>query len=243
MDFMRYDLEDRLDYSDEYAEFCWFAREYPRVYRHHIDNVEFRLEQLHRLYSHFHAAFQKQLASVSTETFELSVGERRAKQIYWEFEALLNAVSAALDVLTRVIGLHYKQQMPPSFNGLAKDKVAGPPAALLRSERDRWVRKFKDYRDCFVHYTCVDTLLAVVCREYKKGFEVRCKLPNNPNERDILGFKYDRRSEVLKYAIATYKNLMSLDKKAAQLVRRAYLDGSYPARSSHLFFIGRRVRD
>ena len=36
--------------DDQYAEFAWFAREYPRVYRYHLDNVQFRLTHIYAKY-------------------------------------------------------------------------------------------------------------------------------------------------------------------------------------------------
>ena len=38
-----------LDSQDELAEFCWFAREYPRCYRFHFEGAEFRLRSIYAL--------------------------------------------------------------------------------------------------------------------------------------------------------------------------------------------------
>jgi hypothetical protein len=40
----------KLDDDDRYSEFSWFAREYPRVYRHHLDHVKHRLLLIHESY-------------------------------------------------------------------------------------------------------------------------------------------------------------------------------------------------
>jgi hypothetical protein len=39
-DKVRRDLED----LEDFAEFCWFAREYPRCYRFHFNGAKFRLK-------------------------------------------------------------------------------------------------------------------------------------------------------------------------------------------------------
>jgi hypothetical protein len=44
-----------LDDRDEFAEFCWFAREYPRCYRFHFNGAEFRLTSIHTVMSALHA--------------------------------------------------------------------------------------------------------------------------------------------------------------------------------------------
>jgi len=100
----------------------------------------------------------------------------------------------------------------------------------------------KDYRDCFVHYTSVDTLFLFSCNHYNDGFEVRCKLPVNPNVRDILGFHFSRRVEVLKYAINVYRQLKALDKRIAKQISTDYKIGEFPKRKDNLFFLGSRRR-
>mgnify|MGYP006912952131 CR=1 FL=1 len=75
---------------------------------------------------------------------------------------------------------------------------------------------------------------------YSNGWEVRAKLPTNPNSRDILKFKYSRRTELLKYAITTHKHMMALDRRIADEIWRLYKTGEYPKRTSNLFNIGIR---
>ena len=44
LDRIRFDLDQSS--SDEHAEFTWFAREYPRCYRYHLDCADFRLRTI-----------------------------------------------------------------------------------------------------------------------------------------------------------------------------------------------------
>lgn len=46
-DKIRRELSEK---DSKYAEFCWFAREFPRFYRYHINNIVHRLEQIDKLY-------------------------------------------------------------------------------------------------------------------------------------------------------------------------------------------------
>ena len=57
-----------------------------------------------------------------------------------------------------------------------------------------------------------------------------------------MGFRYSRRVELLKNSIATYRNMMTLDKKVAEDIRRSYRAGNYPLRIKNLFFLGARER-
>jgi hypothetical protein len=104
----------------------------------------------------------------------------------------------------------------------------------------KWVQRLKDYRDCFVHYTPVDTVLQMMMVLRPDGWELRCKLPTNPNSREILRFRYSRRTELLRYSLDIWRKLMRLDRRIAAEIVRAYKEGEYPARTEHLFFIGAR---
>jgi hypothetical protein len=75
------------------------------------------------------------------------------------------------------------------------------------------------------------------------GWEFRCKLPTNPNSREILRFHYSRRTELLRYALCVWRNLTQLDRRIAAEIDRAYKAGEYPARTEYLFFIGARGED
>jgi hypothetical protein len=113
---------------------------------------------------------------------------------------------------------------------------------LLRQAKLKGVSRVKDYRDCFIHYTPVDNDPVVPFWRSPKGWEIRCKLPTNPNVRDMLGFRYSRRVELLRYSITTYRDMMTLDKKVAEEIRRSHRAGNYPMRIKNLFFLGTRER-
>jgi len=80
------------------------------------------------------------------------------------------------------------------------------------------VNRLKDYRNCFTHYTPVDTMLVVTLRRYADGWEFRAKLPVNPNVREILGFRFSRRLELLRYALSVYRNVVAFDQAVAQTI-------------------------
>jgi len=229
-----------LNSDDKYDEFCYFARMYPRVYRYHLNHAQFRLKQIHKRFEQAHRYFAKKLEKVPDNRFEMSVGDQHSYEVSWDFESYLSAINSALDILARIIGTGYKEQTPPFFNKIcAKSNLSGYVDILCDAKR-LWVSRFKDYRDCFVHFTPVDTLTLLVCRRYSNGWEVRCKLPINPNIRDILGFRFSRRVELLKYSLTVYHHMQALDKKVAKAIKCAYAKGDYPKRINHLFFIGAR---
>ena len=230
-----------LDSNESMAEFCWFAREYPRVYRHHFGHAEHRLRSIYERYQTAHEYFSRELLKADPNCFSMATSNLETLVTYWDFEAFLNAIGAALDVLARLVGTAFKEQTPPSFSKLCKKHNLDGCIAILRAAQDRWVSRMKDYRDCFVHYTCVDTMLTFECNEYSSGFEVRCRLPNNPNVRDIMGFKFARRLDVLRYACSTYKNLLALDRAIASQIFKDYQSGTFPKRTSNLFFLGTRM--
>jgi hypothetical protein len=236
LDVIRFELDD----NDAFGEFTWFAREYPRVYRYHFDHAESRLKDIHHRYQAAHRHFATELSKASPTCFGMSVGNAETLKVYWDFEAFLNTVSTSLDVLARIVGTAYNEQTPPSFYKFCKKAHLHGCAKILRRAQTRWVSRMKDYRDCFVHYTCVDTILHFSCNQYTDGFELRCRLPTNPNVRDILGFRFSRRVDVLRYAISIYRNMLALDRAVASQIQRDYDAGQYPKRTTHLFFIGAR---
>jgi hypothetical protein len=120
-DRIRSQLEDldRKDDSDKYDEFSWFAREYPRCYRHHLDCAEHRLRSVHSLFCEIHAELARKILGNPT-LFAVGITDRRVQRIYWDFESFLSEINIALDLLARVAGTAYPQQMPISFNRFCK---------------------------------------------------------------------------------------------------------------------------
>ena len=112
----------------------------------------------------------------------------------------------------------------------------------LKRAKGIWVNKLKDYRDCFTHYAPVDTILGISVELYSQTWEVRAKIPTNPNAREIMNFKYSRRVELLKYSISVYKHMMALDKAIARSLYISYKNNTYPKRIHNLFSTGVRER-
>lgn len=224
---------------EEYSEFCWFIREYPRCYRYHLQCASYRLESIYNIYIKAHKYFLSEISQATENCFGFSRSDKETAIIYWEFDALLSSINTALDILARIVGTAYKEQTPPNFNKLCKKDFEGP-INILKKAQKVWVKKMKDYRDCFIHYTPVDTMLGINADLYNDGWEVRAKLPVNPNVREILGFRYKRSVELLKYAISTYKHMLALDKALAKEIRKLYKKKEYPKKITNLFFLGAR---
>lgn len=235
-------IRKELDHEDLFAEFTWFAREYPRVYRHHFDHAEHRLKLIYEGYEKSHNQFVKQIEKADNNLFSTAHGGIGVMQIHWDFEAYLNCIGSALDVLARIVGTGYPSPLPISFNKICSSKANGELVDALRTAKKRWVDRMKDYRDCFVHYTPSETLIMISCNLYSNGWETRLALPVNPNCRDIMLFRYSRRSHILKYAITVYKHLIALDRKVARIITKHYSSGNFPNRINNLFFLGGRSR-
>lgn len=241
LDRIRFEVMD--DHPDgEMDEFAWFAREYPRAYRHHMECAEFRIYTIAKLYAELHRELVAKL-DADDSLLELAQSDIRVKRIYWDFESFLCEIGSALDLLARIVGVAYKHEMPPSFSRFCRKEVPDDPfSALFRAAQDRWVNRMKDYRDCFVHYTPADTQLSIRLVRRARGWETRCKVPINPNERDITRFRFPLSIELLRYAISLRRNMRAFDKAVASLVKRAYEKQSYPVRTRGLFAVGRRER-
>jgi len=238
LDQIRFQLDD----DESFAEFYWFVREYPRIYRYHLDHAELRLKKIYEKYQEAHEAFAIEHKSMSPGIFSQSVRNMKSYEIYWDFEAYLSAINSALDSLARIVSTAYSTPVPASFNRLCAKLELSGLVELLRAAKLKWVSRLKDYRDCFIHYTPVDNDPVVTFWLSPKGWEIRCKLPTNPNVRDMLRFRYSRRVELLRYSIMIYRNMMTLDKKVAEAVRCSYRAGNYPMRIKNLFFLGMREK-
>jgi hypothetical protein len=182
------------------------------------------------------------VVNASDTTFEVATGNETVDQLYWDFESFLSGVNVALDLLARVVGPAFPQESPPSFSKLCKKGGTHPLLDEFRRAQKRWGQRLKDYRDCFTHYTPVDTMLCVTLRKYSAGWELRAKLPVNPNVREILGFRYSRKVELMRYAIAVHRHMSAFDKSVAAIIARLYRSGEFPVRRDHLFFVGARSR-
>ena len=231
LDTIRFELGDKD--AEKYGEFCWFAREYPRCYRYHLDCADFRLKTIHELYLRAHTELSKMLLPKS---YAVAIEDRRVHQIYWDFESFLSEINIALDLLARVVGSAFETQIPPSFRTLCQTQDSNPILKKMQSARKRWVIKLKDYRNCFVHSTPVDTMLSVSLVQRSDGFHIRAKLPINPDSREILKFRFSKRVELLKYACTVYKHMTTLDRVVAKEIFRAYRRNEYPKKLTNLFF-------
>lgn len=238
LDKIRYEI-DKTDKTGELFEFYWFTREYPRFYRYHFDHLEHRLKSIHKNYR-LVADDMEELLDKSPGLF--SIYNVNVLRIYWDFEAFLMAMNSALELLARIIGTAFENQTPISFNKLCKKSSFHGPVDILRKAKRRWVDKLKDYRDCFVHYTPVDYLVHTNLIEDSGRMHLRCKIPVNPNIRTSEGFRYSKRTELLKYSITLYRHLMSLDRSVAKEIKSMYRAGQYPKKINNLFFIGQRMR-
>ena len=241
LDRIRFRLDDidTQNSSDEHSEFTWFAREYPRCYRHHLNCADHRLRAISDHYHQVHADLTPRVIE-NNATVSVSISDARVQRIYWDFESYMSEINIALDILARIAGTAYKEDMPPNFNRFCKKEGDAGILGIMKRARRRWVKVLKDYRDCFQHYTPVDTLLSLSLSQCRDGFEIRGKLPVNPNVRDILGFRFSRRVELFRYARAVHRNMSALDKAVAREIVRAFAQGEYPKRISNLFFVGQR---
>lgn len=242
LDRIRFRLDQIHQDSHDYSEFTWFAREYPRCYRYHLDCAEHRLRGIRRHFEDIHNELAPRVAESPT-LFGIASSNHQVQRIYWDFESFLSEVNIALDLLARVAGTAYRDQMPTSFNRFCKKTGNDGLLRIMKRAQTMWVRRLKDYRDCFTHFTPVDTLLSVGLVQYSDGFHIRAKLPVNPNVREILGFRFSRRTEVLRYCFTVWRRMTALDRATATWIARAFRQGEYPKRTSRLFFLGRRTRE
>ena len=157
----------------------------------------------------------------------------RINLLYWDFEAFLSAVGSALDILARVVGPAYEEQAPVSFNRLCSKQNLAGPANVFRSAKAQWVNRLKDYRDCFVHYTPADTRGWLRIVRWADGWEVRGRLPVNPNVRDIFAFRFSRRVDMLPYCLVTLRHLATFEKRVATTLWNVFREGHFPKRTRH----------
>lgn len=162
--------------------------------------------------------------------------------IYWDFESYLQAISSALDIAARIAGTAYKQSTPPNFNRFCKTSPDGDLRDLFLRAKGLWVRRMKEYRDCFTHFTPAETLLMLHLKQYADEFQLRGKIPVNPQARDILDFRYSRRVELFHYATTVRKHMVAFDRAVATLLWRQYKRGTYPQQLTGLFFLGQRTQ-
>jgi len=222
---------------------AWFIREYPRAYRYHLECADYRLQTISQLYQDLHRELAAKIAH-DGDLFEVSQGDQRVRRIYWDFESFLAEIGIALDLLARIVGTAYRDEMPPNFGRFCRKEIVDDQIlALFKTAQKQWVNRMKDYRDCFVHYTPVDTMLMIRMVLRKAGWETRCKIPSNPNEREILRFRFPLRVELLRYALSVRRKMQRLDKDIAAHIEQAYKGGLYPARKRGLFSVGRRERN
>jgi hypothetical protein len=201
---------------------------------------------MYSLYEAAHTYTSEALSETPDDQTLLSFFNEQApvEHLYWDFEAFLGAISSALDVLARIVGLAFDRQTPPSFNKLCAKRDLDGPVSILRLAQREWVETLKDYRDCFVHYTSVDTHpgLYFEIKYGRKTCYLHARLPSNPNARDITEFRFRPAIDVLHYTIGVYRQMICLDQVIAKELLALYDCGAYPKRFRFLFGVGRRER-
>jgi hypothetical protein len=234
-DRIRRELEPR----EEFAEFCWFAREYPRCYRHHISCAKHRLRSIYRNYEGGHARLLQHVSAANEDSISSAFSDYTTSEIYWDFESFLAAISSALDLLARIVGTAYKQHTPVSFTKLCKRTDLDGPARSLRAALRTWASKMKAYRDCFTHYTPAETALSVSTHARRDGWHVWCYLPRNPEARDIIRFRSSQRTDVLRYSLTVWHHMETLDRAISRTLSAQYRRKQFPQRYANLFAVGR----
>jgi hypothetical protein len=169
------------------------------------------------------------------------VFNREVAVLFWNFEDFLSATSCALDIVARILTTGFSSPAPVSFSKFIK-KATGPFRDILVRANDDWVARFKDYRDCFVHYTPINRLPLIGATRYMNGFELRCRLPTNPNKRENVLFRYNRRTELLRYSLQVYRKLRRLDSDVARAIVDLHAAGRFPARTTNLIGVSMRQR-
>lgn len=124
LDRIRFELDqsDTENSNQNHVEFSWFAREYPRCYRYHLDCADFRLKTIWDLYREIHSDLSERLDENKSDSekdgtpVQIAVSDKRVQRIYWDFESFLSEINIALDLLARVAGTAFNDEMPVSFN-------------------------------------------------------------------------------------------------------------------------------
>jgi hypothetical protein len=68
LDRIRFQLDD----DETFAAFYWFMREYPRIYRHHLDHAELRLKEIYQKYREAHDTFTIEHERMSPGLFDFA---------------------------------------------------------------------------------------------------------------------------------------------------------------------------
>jgi hypothetical protein len=74
------------------------------------------------------------------------------------------------------------------------------------------------------------------------NWKMWCKIPINPNIREVDGFEFSKDLDLMVYSVELYKNLLSLDQEVANMIEELYNQGEFPKRINNLFYIGQRQR-
>jgi len=164
LDKIRFELEK--DRTNDYSEVVWFLREYPRIFRHHIECAEYRLKNIYNIYESAYKKIIKKIKESNEDIFEYMISGYEIKVLYWEFESLLSSINISLDIISRILSVAFKEEKGATFNKFCKINYDNKYINIFKEEKVKWVSKLKDYRDCFTHYTVVDTLLSIVARKY-----------------------------------------------------------------------------
>ena len=231
-------------HTEELVEFNWFADQYPSVYAYYKRCAFHRAISIQTAYQDAHAAMVDRISGLKDRPDSVDSLSTKALQTYWDFDACLVAVSTALDVLTRVAGTAYEGDKSPTFGKFCKkNKDTLGVAKYIVNAKTSWVDRFKTYRDCLVHFTCSTQYHSFTAElQSVDEYKLRCVLPDNPNQREMLRFTHSNGEDVYVFAANCLNNLHELESKVAEKLLEDYQNEEYPKQTKRLFTLGKRKK-
>jgi hypothetical protein len=149
-----------------------------------------------------------------------TTGGEYPESLFYEMTAFLTSARSLLDSLLpiiKVLGLHKLGSSPSQrsyhefMNKIRLYKLPIHLETFLIENWTSWASKLADYRDCLLHYevlspTCLPYLMTI--HSENRIIALQTWLPDNPEEKSVKNYKFDKHIEYLTYAHMTYLTML-----------------------------------
>jgi hypothetical protein len=147
-------------------------------------------------------------------------------ELYFELDALTAKARRTYDALGHVIWDAYghpRDRCPGNFANFLDvcNRVPDVLHSRLSQSWNTFGVKLKDYRDCILHYTPLDTRIGSACmvRLDCGAWSAKIFIPDNPEARAASKFTFDRRLDALNYGWELTSEVIDVSALVADSIR------------------------
>jgi len=180
------------------------------TYFFHSEHAEFRLKGIYNKYQLAHACYSDVVDDLDEREFASEELKGLGEAILWDFQAFLSSLTTAVDLLHELTESLNSNRHVRALRAEVENLDHNPMQIFSKADK-RWIRKLKKYCLSAQRYPLFDQDEKIGVARHSDGWELRIKLPTNPESAGSGDLRFSRRNEVLRFALNMFKCWRALD--------------------------------